>query len=281
MFLFHWLQPGGIQAVKTMLTIAGFDPSSGAGVTADLMVFASFGCFGTACITALTVQSTLGVKACELVSSETVAATLDCLEDDLPVDGVKIGMLATEGNVVAVSRFVERLRGRDNHVPVVLDPVLRSTSGRELLSSAGVEALRSTLLPLVDWVTPNLAELEFLAGIRAVNPEEMELGARALSQCYRTLGVVAKGGHLAEGAHDVVLEANGNLTWLKGERMQSRSTHGTGCAFSSAFACGLAQGGAPLDAARAAKDYVRGAIANATPMGAGPGPMSLLWRLRK
>ena len=266
--------------MKTMLTIAGFDPSSGAGVSADLMVFASFGCFGTACVTALTVQSTTGVRASEAVSAEVVGATLRCLEDDLPVDGVKIGMLATEDNVLAVCAFLDRVRARESRVPVVLDPVLRSSSGRELLSSAGVYALREKLLPLVDWVTPNLAELEHLTGRRVETRAGMEAGAHALAERYQTLGVVAKGGHLNETADDLVLEVNGQKTWLPGERIVSRSTHGTGCAFSSTLLCGLARGVGPVEAARAAKAFVRGAIEHATPIGGGKGPMNLLWQLR-
>jgi hydroxymethylpyrimidine/phosphomethylpyrimidine kinase len=263
-----------------MLTIAGFDPSSGAGVTADLMVFASCGFFGTACVTALTVQSTMGVRQSDAVSAELVRATLACLEDDLPVDGVKIGMLATEANVLAVSDFLERVRMRDAHVPVVLDPVLRSSSGRELLSVAGVEALQKRLLPLVDWVTPNLAELAELAGMGVKTRLEMEAGAHALKYRYRTLGVVAKGGHLEGGADDLVVEPDERMTWLPAQRVMSRSTHGTGCAFSSALVCGLANGLGAVEAAREAKAFVRRAIELARPIGGGDGPMNLLWPLR-
>jgi hydroxymethylpyrimidine/phosphomethylpyrimidine kinase len=264
-----------------MLTIAGFDPSSGAGITADLMVFASFGCFGTACVTALTVQSTTGVRASEAVAPQLVSATLACLESDLPVDGVKIGMLATRQNVLAVCEFLGRVRARGGHVPVVLDPVLRSSSGRELLSADGVEALRERLLPLVNWVTPNLAELGELTSLNVRKREEMEAASRGLVERYRTLGVVAKGGHLEDCADDLVIGADGRSTWLPGERLISRSTHGTGCAFSSALACGLALGGEAAESAGAAKAFVRGAIECATPIGAGNGPMNLLWSLRK
>src|SRR5277367_5095314 len=133
----------------TVLTIAGFDPSSGAGVTADLMVFAAHGLFGTSCITGLTVQSTMGVRTTEAVSAEIVHDTLDCLQSDLAVAGIKIGMLATAANVAMVADFLEMLRGENRRVPVVLDPVLRSSSGRELLDGEGMEVLRRRLLPLV------------------------------------------------------------------------------------------------------------------------------------
>src|SRR5271168_4062478 len=150
--------------MQTVLTIAGYDPSSGAGVTADLMVFAAHGLFGTSCITSLTVQSTMGVRSATPVTAETVRATLDCLESDLPAMGIKIGMLGTAGNAAAVADFLQRLRDEGRRVPVVLDPVLRSSSGRELLDADGVEVMRERLLPLVDWVTPNLEEAAMLTG---------------------------------------------------------------------------------------------------------------------
>jgi hydroxymethylpyrimidine/phosphomethylpyrimidine kinase len=264
-----------------MLTIAGFDPSSGAGVTADLAVFAAEGCFGTACVTALTVQSTVGVRAVEAVEARVVAETLACLWEDLPADGVKIGMLATAGNVEAVAEFLGRVRGTG--APVVLDPVLRSSSGRELLSREGIDALKARLLPLVDWVTPNLAELGELTGLPVETADEMEEGAAVLQRLFPWLGVVVTGGHLAgnSGVDDLVVEAGGTKTWLRGERIASRATHGTGCAFSSSLACGLSRGLDGVEAARAAKSYVSEAILRAEAMGRGNGPMNLLWPLKR
>lgn len=142
--------------LQTVLTIAGFDPSSGAGVTADLMVFAAHGLFGTSCITGLTVQSTVGVRLSVPVVTELVQETLECLVSDLPPVGVKIGMLGMGATVEVVAEFLEGLRAGGRRVPVVLDPVLRSSLGRELLDAAGVEVLRERLLPVVDWVTPNV-----------------------------------------------------------------------------------------------------------------------------
>jgi hydroxymethylpyrimidine/phosphomethylpyrimidine kinase len=265
-----------------MLTIAGFDPSSGAGVTADLMVFAAEGFFGTSCITALTVQSTVGVQATHAVESRIVAQTLDCLWDDLPASGIKIGMLGTAANVVAVAEFLERVCADGGTVPVALDPVVRSSSGRELLSEEGIGVLRERLLPLVDWVTPNLAELGVLAAAPIRTAAEMEAGAKKLQERFPRLGVVVTGGHLDQegsAADDLVLPAGGEAIWLHGRRMESRSTHGTGCAFSSAMACGLARGLVGVAAAQAAKDFVAGAIRQAEPIGRGSGPMNPWWRL--
>ena len=258
-----------------MLTIAGFDPSSGAGMTADLAVFAAHGCFGVSCITALTVQSTIGVRGVEPVRARVVQETLESLWDDLPASGIKIGMLASAENVEAVGAFLEGIRGTG--VPVVLDPVLRSSSGRVLLEDAGVEVMKRLLLPLVDWITPNLAELEVLSGTA-----EMEVGARRLQEKYPGLGVVVTGGHSAgDAVDDLVLAPDRAIEWLRGERVPGKATHGTGCAFSSAMTCGLSEGLGGVKSGQRAKTYVAEAIRRAEPRGAGNGPMELLWPLRR
>jgi hydroxymethylpyrimidine/phosphomethylpyrimidine kinase len=262
--------------IKTILTIAGYDPSSGAGVTADLAVMAAHGCFGLSAITALTVQSTQGVKAVYPVKGGLLEDTLDCLMADIVPEAIKVGMLATEQNVRVVARFLRALRGRGWKGAVVLDPVMKSSSGRSLLSDIGVVALQQELLPLVDWVTPNLDELALLAG--SVVGDEAEITAAA-RQLQTLAGVVATGGHLAR-ADDLVCERNGRLTWLRGQRIDSKSTHGTGCAFATAMVCGLAAGMDGLTAALEAKQFVAEAIRRATPVGRGVGPMELLWPLR-
>jgi hydroxymethylpyrimidine/phosphomethylpyrimidine kinase len=265
--------------MQTVLTIAGFDPSSGAGVTADLMVFAAHGLFGTSCITSLTVQSTVGVQDSLPVPAEMVRATLDCLESDLPAAGIKIGMLASAENVAAVAGFLVGLRGRGWRVPVVLDPVMRSSSGRELLDAEGVGVLRDRLLPLVDWVTPNLDELGILAGRIVMQRGDLPEAARDLQAMGEGLNVVATGGHLMP-PDDLLLRAGGEMDWMPGEQIVSRSTHGTGCAFSSALLSRLVLGDDPLDAAKMAKRYVTEAIRTAAPMGKGVGPVNVLWPLR-
>ena len=261
--------------MKTVLTIAGFDPSSGAGVTADLKVFAAHGLFGVSCITGLTVQSTVGVRDSEPVAAHVVRATLDCLREDLALDGVKIGMLATAENVAAVADFLGALRDAGGKVPVVLDPVLRSSSGRELLEADGVALIKDRLLPLVDWVTPNLEELGVLTGQRVAERGEMAAAAAALRREFAGLNVLATGGHLAV-PDDLEATLKGER-WLVGERVKSRSTHGTGCALSSALLCALVLGDA--DAALAAKIYVAEAIRSAVPLGKGNGPVNHLWPL--
>jgi hydroxymethylpyrimidine/phosphomethylpyrimidine kinase len=267
--------------MQSVLTIAGFDPSSGAGVTADLMVFAAHGLFGTSCVTSLTVQSTVGVRASMAVPGALVKATLDCLEEDLPGAGIKIGMLATAEIVAVVAEFLEGLGRR---VPVVLDPVVRSSSGRELLDGAGVEAMRDRLLPLVDWVTPNVEELGVLTGRRDLRREDLAGAVRELQDLGGKVGarlnVVATGGHL-ERPDDLLVTAAGEAHWMAGERMESRSTHGTGCAFSSALLSRLVLGDEAVEAVRGAKTYVAEAIRTAAPLGRGVGPVNHLWTLRR
>ena len=277
--------------MKTVLTIAGFDPSSGAGVTADLMVFAAHGLFGTACITALTVQSTLGVLSTHPVSNEILSSTLDCLNADLPPSGIKIGMLSCRINAIKVDSYIRRLRlqhsgvGRGFEIPVVLDPVLRSSSGRELLDPAGIEVLQDSLLSIVDWVTPNLDELGVLTGRPVDSRGDVPAACAALqdrvaekSGGHHRLGIFATGGHL-DPPDDSLMMPGGEGIWLPGERVVTQSTHGTGCALSSAFLSRLVLGDASQEAAKAAKRYVSEALRTAVQHGLGRGPMNHLWLL--
>jgi hydroxymethylpyrimidine/phosphomethylpyrimidine kinase len=268
--------------MQTVLTIAGFDPSSGAGVTADLMVFAAHGLFGTSCITSLTVQSTRGVRSTHPVDSEILRATLESLAEDLPSAGIKIGMLSSGAAVAVVIGFLTKLRREDHFIPVVLDPVLRSSSGRELLEPSGVDLLRSQLLPLVDWVAPNLDELGALTGLPVESRADVTAAAYKL-QTIATAGkpnkinVLVTGGHL-DPPDDLLLAGN-DERWLPGVHIDSTSTHGTGCALSSALLSRLVLGDEPYAAAFAAKHYVAEAIRSAAPRGSGNGPLNHLWPL--
>jgi len=269
-----------VTKMQTVLTIAGYDPSSGAGVTADLMVFAAHALFGTSCITNLTVQSTVGVLGTHPVAAETVRATLDYLYADLPPKGIKIGMLGTALVVAAVADFLAQLRGQGNRIPVVLDPVLRSSSGRQLLDANGVTLLRERLLPLVDWVTPNLDELGLLSGMPVSGRDDLPEAARVLQLGFAGLHVLATGGHL-DPPDDYLLTGSGQGHWIEGERIVTRSTHGTGCALSSALVSRLVLGDDVYSAVLAAKGYVAEAIRTAPPLGHGRGPVNHLWPLRR
>jgi hydroxymethylpyrimidine/phosphomethylpyrimidine kinase len=242
------------------------------------MVFAAHGLFGLSCLTSLTVQSTVGVRASHGVDAGIVRETLDCLESDLQPVGVKLGMLATAATVRVVADYVDQVR-RSREVTVVLDPVVRSSSGAELLEVAGVALLRERLLPLVDWVTPNLEELGMLMHRRVASREEMLEAATSLAEEFRGLRVLATGGHL-ERPDDLVV-SDGEAVWLEAERVETTATHGTGCALSSALLCRLVMGDGAVDAARSAKAYVSGAMRAAVPIGKGRGPMNHLWALGK
>jgi hydroxymethylpyrimidine/phosphomethylpyrimidine kinase len=204
---------------------------------------------------------------------------LNCLEADLPAAGIKIGMLATAANVSAVAGFLGELRRQERRVVVVLDPVLRSSSGRELLDLAGVGLLREELLPVVDWVTPNLDELGVLTESSVAGREDVAEAARVLQGRGEGLNVLATGGHL-NPPDDLVLTAEGEMRWLPGEQIASRSTHGTGCALSSALLSRLVLGDDAFSATLAAKRYVAEAIRSASPFGQGHGPINHLWPLR-
>lgn len=261
------------------LTVAGFDPSSGAGITADLQTFAAHGLFGTAAITALTVQSTQGVAEVAPIAPSLLSHTLKHLVADLPPAGVKLGMLGSMEVVEVVAAF---LRGRDsNPGPViVLDPVLRSSSGASLFPRERVNALHEILLPLADYLTPNWGELSVLTGLKVHDLETAELAMRVLGERHPQLTIIATGGD-QEAPVDLLWLPTGALHTLPGERVETSSTHGTGCAFSAALLAQLVRGTPALGAANAAKRFVEGALRYAPGLGMGRGPMDLLWPLRE
>jgi hydroxymethylpyrimidine/phosphomethylpyrimidine kinase len=272
---------GNINQRPILLTIGGFDPSSGAGVTADLKVFAAHLAYGMACITGLTVQSTVGVRAVVPVDPDTVAATLQMLSEDVVFSGIKVGMLANEKICEVVNNFLRSLDG----VPVVLDPVSRSSSGTDLLDSGGVHFLRERLLGGVDWITPNLAELAELSGLPVAGIEGVAAAARELRRQARGLGnqrlnIVITGGHM-DPPDDYLLVSDGEESWIPGVRIDTTATHGTGCAYSSALLCRLVAGDPALVAASRAKAYVSAALLAAYPIGRGKGPMNHLYGLEK
>ncbi|HEX4020000.1 MAG TPA: bifunctional hydroxymethylpyrimidine kinase/phosphomethylpyrimidine kinase [Acidobacteriaceae bacterium] len=264
-----------------LLTIAGFDPSAGAGILADIKTFAAHGLYGMACITALTVQSTLGVRGVEPVAAHTVDETLVSLAGDVQFSAIKIGMLATGELVQVVAAFLRSQPG----IPVVLDPILQSSSGASLLDASGQRRLRQDLLALATWITPNINELAALTGRPlSATKAETEASAQALLEMAARLGnpdlrIVVTGGHAhpASNPDDLFLTSHGSH-WVPGEWVETNATHGTGCTFSSALAARLVLGDADLPAVEAAKAYVTGALRAAQPIGHGKGPVHHFWR---
>jgi hydroxymethylpyrimidine/phosphomethylpyrimidine kinase len=257
-----------------ILSVAGFDPSCGAGVTADLKTITAQECYGVACITALTVQSTMGVRRSVAVAPYLVQETLEELASDFPIAAIHIGMLAV-GEVVSV---VAEFLGRHRIEHVVLDPVLRSSSGAGLLDESGMRILIEKLLPLVEVTTPNLDEAAALTGLSVRNLEEMKTAATRLHQ-LGAKAVVVTGGHLNPAADLLSFTGPSGLEQpvFESQLRESTSTHGTGCAFSTALACQLAWGRSLPEAVASAKAYVTSAIENAYPMGRGIGPLNHLY----
>jgi hydroxymethylpyrimidine/phosphomethylpyrimidine kinase len=269
-----------------ILTIAGFDPSSGAGVTADIKTIAAHACYGVACITALTVQSTSGVKRVESLDPGLISETLAELAADLEIAAVHIGMLGSAKVVKAVADFLSApaIPSAKRLPKIVLDPILKSSSGADLLDAAGTRLLIERLIPLADVVTPNVDEAEALTGIKVRDLDDMKAAAAKLHSMGSSAMVIT-GGHL-EKATDLLsftTSRGGELKVeqevFKAEHQRSNSTHGTGCAFATAMACHLALDRGLAEAALLAKTYVTAAIANGHPLGKGTGPVHHLYRM--
>lgn len=254
-----------------VLSIAGFDPSSGAGVTADIKTIAAHGCYGAACITALTVQSTQGVRRVEPLSAALVRDTLQELTSDLKFGAVRIGMLGSAVVADAVTDFLEHTKLPN----IVLDPILKSSSGADLLPHDAFDILRDRLIPLVAVVTPNIDEASNLTGQAITNLEEMKAAARALHD-LGARAVVVTGGHL-DPPTDLLSTSRGAVE-IPGQKIASTATHGTGCAFATSLACNLARGLRLRDAAIDAKRFVSEAIRHAYPVGKGTGPVNHFWK---
>lgn len=258
--------------MKTVLTIAGSDPSGGAGIQADIKTITVHGLYAMSAVTALTVQNTLGVSAVETVSTSLVAQQIDCVFEDIRPDAVKIGML---GSAAVIQAVAQRLRFYHTE-NIVLDPVMVSTSGHRLLDEQAIELLKQELFPLARVITPNLPEAEALCGFSVQNEVEMERAARFLSE-QSGVAVLLKGGHLTGRADDLLYEGR-EAHWLSGERVSNPNTHGTGCTLSSAIACHLAQGEDLLESVRQAKSYLTGTLKAGLNLGKGNGPLNHMYQ---
>jgi hydroxymethylpyrimidine/phosphomethylpyrimidine kinase len=263
-------------APPVVLTIAGFDPSSGAGITADIKTIAAHACYGVGCITALTVQSTAGVRRVQACDARLIAETLEELASDLKIAAVRLGMLGAAEVVKSVAKFLERSKPEN----VVVDPILRSSSGADLLDAEGTRMMREHLVPLAAVITPNIDEAAALTGTEVRDLD----GMRGAAQRFHDMGakaVVVTGGHLDKAIDLLSFTERGKVEQevFRGPRYRSNSTHGTGCAFATALACHLALDRGLPEAVLLAKAYVAAAITNAHPLGRGVGPVHHLYRL--
>src|ERR1700694_4947265 len=261
------------QTPPILLTIAVFDPSCGAGTAADLKTFAAHGCYGVAAITALTVQNTQGVEDVQNTPSATLRAQLEVLAKDSEIAAVKIGMLGNRGNAAVVAEFLDAHK----FAHVVHDPVMKSSSGTELLDAAGIKYLATELLKRASVITPNVPEAEILTGLSIKDVADMEAAARKIVE-LGAHAVIVKGGHM-ERAVDVLFDGN-EVMQLGGDRVKSDNNHGTGCTFASAIASQLASGRPLTEAAMLAKAYVTKAIEKGYAIGKGRIPLDHFYRSR-
>ena len=267
------LHTQGISVPPILLTIAGFDPSCGAGVVADLKTFAAHGCYGVAAITSMTAQNTQGVEAVHNTPSAELREQLEVLVKDSDIAAVKIGMLGNRGNAVVAAEFLDA-----HKFPVVVhDPVMRSSSDSELLEQNGVKYLSTELLKRSTVITPNIPEAEVLTGLTITDVSGMEAAARKLVE-MGARAVIVKGGHM-DRAIDVVFDGK-EIYQLSGDKVKLENTHGTGCTFASAITAQLAAGRGLVEAATLAKAYVVKAIEKAYPVGKGRVPLDHFYRMK-
>lgn len=268
-------------APPVALTIAGFDPSGGAGIVADIKTFSAFECFAVAAVTSLTFQNTMGVFGAVHQTAETVRAQVVPVIEDFRVACAKTGMLPTREVIAEVARLF-----RETELPTpVVDPVVRSTSGYDLIDDEALAALVAELLPLARVLTPNIPEAERITGLQIIDEEGMRRAAHAMRE-MGARAVLVKGGHLkasaegkgqsAENAPTALdlLDDEGRVTLFRGEWIETTSTHGTGCTLSAAIAASLGRGLSLEKAVEAAKRYTADAIRQAPGLGHGHGPIN-------
>jgi len=254
-----------------VMTIAGFDPSGGAGVLADIKTISAFGCYGVAVITSITFQNTEQVVGVQHQSAEAVRRQLAALFDDFETAAVKTGMLPSVEIVQEVTDAIKAQAIRT----VVVDPVLRSSSGHKLADELAIGATVKHLFPLASLVTPNAAEANRITKIETLDKYGIERAAQAILNSGAKAVLITGGDAGSDQSSDLLVDSEGAAVY-EGERIKSRHTHGTGCTFASAIACLLARGRSLRESVPIAKRYVAEAIRNAPALGRGHGPLNHL-----
>lgn len=259
--------------MKTALTIAGTDPSGGAGIQADIKTMTANGVFATCAVTALVAQNTTGVKSIVECTPDFLAEELDCVFTDIFPDAVKTGMVSSIPLIRVIAAKLKEYGAKN----LVVDPVMVATSGAKLLRPDAMEAL-ARLLPMAEVLTPNIPEAEILSGLSITDATGMETAAKSISERYGC-AVLCKGGHQINDADDL-LWRHGVGKWFRGKRINNPNTHGTGCTLSSAIASNLAKGYGLDEAVEWAKAYISGALAAMLDLGHGSGPMNHAFELQ-
>ncbi len=254
--------------MKKVLTIAGSDSSGGAGIQADIKTITVHKMYAMSAITALTAQNTTGVYDILDATPDFVANQLDCIFNDIFPDSVKIGMVSNCDIIEVIAQKLKEYGAKN----IVLDPVMVSTSGHNLITDDAQNTLIKKLLPLADIITPNIPEAEVLSGIKIKDEKDMVMAAHKISEFFDG-AILIKGGHLVNDATDL-LYCNGNEKWFSSERIKNPNTHGTGCTLSSAIACNLANGYSLEESIKNAKAYLTGALKDMLNLGKGSGPLN-------
>ncbi len=253
--------------MKTVLTIAGSDPSGGAGIEADIKTMTMNGVYAMSAITALTAQNTTGVRAILESPPYFLKQQIDAVFEDIYPDAVKIGMVSS---TELISVIADRLKYH-NAKNIVVDPVMVATSGSALMKTDAVAKLTKELLPLATLITPNIPEAEVLSEVVIKNKDDIQKAAKAIGDSY-SCAVLLKGGHSISDANDLLYE-NGKYHWFEGKRIDNPNTHGTGCTLSSAISSNLAKGFMLSESVQRAKEYISGALFAQLDLGKGSGPM--------
>jgi hydroxymethylpyrimidine/phosphomethylpyrimidine kinase len=259
--------------IPNVLTVAGSDSGGGAGIQADLKTMLALGVHGMSVVTAVTAQNSLGVQGAWELPVEAVRAQYRSVVDDIGVQAVKTGMLASAELVEAVAQLIA-----ETDAPAVIDPVGVSKHGDALLAASALDSVRTRLLPVATVATPNLDEVAQITGVRVESEGEMRQAAAAIL-AYGPRWALIKGGHLSGDAVDLLTDGS-EEHWLRAPRHDNRHTHGTGCTLASAIASQLAKGQSVPEAVAAAKEYVTGAVATGFALGGGIGPVDHSWRFR-
>lgn len=260
--------------MRKVLTIAGTDPTGGAGAQADLKTFTAHKVYGMSIITALVAQNTMGVQDIMNVTTKFLSEQFDCVFEDIQPDAIKIGMVSEPELIEVIVEKLKQYKGKH----IVVDPVMVSTSGSRLLADEALQILKEQLIPMADIITPNIREAEVLIGEEIKNKDDMVQAAKKIASFYKGY-ILIKGGHFEDCADDLLYKDE-ECTWFTSEKINNPNTHGTGCTLSSAIASNLAMGFDMKTSVENGKAYISGAIRANLNLGKGSGPLNHCWNIK-